>query len=86
VISNAPFDGSAINIASGTATSINEAVSIFLAEAAPGFTIRYTGNSKQGDPLYWQADIKKLQDLGYPPGISLQEGLKATWKWLKDQR
>jgi dTDP-glucose 4,6-dehydratase/UDP-glucose 4-epimerase len=86
VISNAAFDGSAINIASGTATSINEAVSIFLTEAAPGFTIRYTGNNKQGDPLYWQADIKKLQDLGYTPGISLQEGLKATWKWLKDQR
>jgi dTDP-glucose 4,6-dehydratase/UDP-glucose 4-epimerase len=85
VISNGNFDGSAINIASGVATTINEAANIFLEEAAPGFRIRYTGDNKHGDPLYWQADIKKLQNLGFTPGISLHQGLKATWKWLKDR-
>jgi len=85
VIRNGSFDGSAINIASGTATTIHEAVNIFLKEAAPDLTIRYTGDNKHGDPLYWHADIKKLQELGYTPGIPLNQGLKATWKWLKDQ-
>ncbi len=85
VINNAPFDGTAINIANGVPVSINEAVSIFLAEAAPCFKIRYTGNNKQGDPLYWHADIGKLQSLGYNPRVTLHEGLKVTWKWLKDQ-
>ena len=85
IIRNGSFDGSAINIGSGIDTTINEAVNILLKEAAPGFEIRYTGDNKKGDPLYWQADIKKLQDLGYASGISLHEGLKTTWKWLKDQ-
>ena len=85
VIKNGNFDGSAINIANGTATTISEAVKIFLQEAAPGFEIRYTGDNKKGDPLYWQADIKKLQDMGYASGMSLHQGLKVTSKWLKDQ-
>ena len=86
VIKDGLFDGSAINIGSGTATSIHDAVSIFLKQAAPGFHIRYKGDNKHGDPLYWQADTKKLQSLGYTTGISLHEGLKATWQWMKDQR
>ena len=85
VVNNGSFDGSAINIASGIATSIHEAVGIFLAEVAPGFNICYKGANKQGDPLYWQADIQKLSALGYTNNVTLNGGLKATWKWMKEQ-
>jgi nucleoside-diphosphate-sugar epimerase len=85
IIKNGNFDGSAINIASGTATTINEAVNIFSERSFTGLWDPVYRRYQKGDPLYWQADIKKLQDLGYTPGISLYDGLKVTWKWLKDQ-
>lgn len=85
VIHNSNFDGSSINIATGKSTSIHQAVKILVELASPAFQIRFSGNNKQGDPLNWQADIKKLEDLGFENKVSIEEGLKATWKWMKNQ-
>jgi UDP-glucose 4-epimerase len=86
VIKDGLYKGEVINIASGIATTIAEAVNTFLSFAAPHITARFLGNNKQGDPLYWQADIQKLQGLGFVPQVSLADGLKTTWTWMQGQR
>jgi UDP-glucose 4-epimerase len=85
VMSDASCNGNVINVGSGVSTTIAEAVGIFLSYAAPQMKVKYLGNNKLGDPLYWQADIQKLGQLDFAPSVSLAEGLQTTWKWMKSQ-
>lgn len=82
VISNAPFYGECINVASGTETSIATAADYFCKNLIPNKKIIFNGKVKQGDPLNWRADISNLTSLGFSPSISIEEGLLNYSKWI----
>jgi len=86
VMKNNYFTGGTINIASGTESSIREAVTAFLKAYNPTLEVRFSGNNKKGDPLNWRADISTLESLGFLAQYSLKEGIKETVQWLKEQK
>lgn len=79
------FDGTFINVASGISTSIKEVVEIFLNQLNPNLSANFTGECKEGDPLYWQANIDLLKSFGFKNQISIEKGIIETVKWLKKQ-
>lgn len=72
----------AFNIASGTQTRISEIVHMVQECFRSEKTIVYSGSSRPGDPLYWQADISKLRSLGFQQHLSIQEGIKNYCEWF----
>ena len=72
-------------IASGTSKKIKDVVGIFKTELNPSINVEFSGEIKQGDPLYWQADISLLKSLGYRNNYTLQNGITETIQWQKTQ-
>jgi len=85
VIENAPFDGTAVNLASGTESTIKEVVDIFVHALDRDIETRFSGNNKIGDPLNWRADIGLLQSYGFRARYSLRDGIHNYCKWLREK-
>jgi dTDP-glucose 4,6-dehydratase/UDP-glucose 4-epimerase len=83
VCERTPFEGEAINVASGEETSIESAVRTFLKHFDASRPYRFNGQVKQGDPRNWRADISTLRGMGFEPSISMEQGLQAYVAWLK---
>jgi UDP-glucose 4-epimerase len=83
ILQNAPMKGETYNIATGTETSIKEAVETFLAFFDKPCVAKFNQRVREGDPMNWRADISKISNLGFQPGISLIDGLRITSQWLK---
>lgn len=83
ILEKGALNGEVYNIGSGLETTIEEAVALYL--KALGLHTTYTFNKvvREGDPLNWKACIKRLEDLGYKPEISLAEGLTRLAAWIK---
>ncbi len=71
-----------INVANGKAVSIHEAVQTFLTYNSPGTRLEFNGQRRIGDPLYWEADIQRLKNLGYRTSVPLTDGLSQVADWL----
>lgn len=79
------FDGRAVNVASGAAVTVRAAVTTLLDALNWDREISFTGTERTGDPLFWQADISHLQELGYIPAFSLVDGVEKLATWLVTQ-
>jgi len=84
VIRDAPFNGEAINIASGVPISIRDIVTILASELGGRKKIRFVGQKRTGDPDYWHADISFLKELGFVSSTSIETGIKVTAQWQKE--
>ena len=86
VCESANFIGEVYNLAGGKGITIKEAASYFSQYC--DYKIEYFFNQKvrNGDPLYWQADISKIASLGFSPKTSLSDGLLNYLKWLQEKR
>lgn len=84
IVKNAPFEGEKINVASGIETPIEVAVETMLNELKWKGHFSFIGQTRQGDPINWSADISLLNSYGFKPEFSLQNGLKIYSKWLKE--
>jgi UDP-glucose 4-epimerase len=73
------------NVASGIQTRISEVVEMIKKCFNSNKEIVYSGSSRPGDPLYWQADISRLSSLGFRQEIPLHEGIKNYCRWFKDK-
>lgn len=86
VIANASFDGTVVNIASGTETTIRDAATAFLGGLPGKYELEFSGEVKAGDPINWCGDISLLKSYGFTPRTALQEGLRKTAEgYLNDQ-
>jgi len=83
VIEKGCFSADIYNVASGHAASIKKVSEIFLKMINWNGVIRFSNNIRPGDPVFWQADINKLKDLGFVPKIALEEGIQRYTEWLK---
>lgn len=53
------------NVASGQQICIGDLARLMVEELRPGLPIVFTGEGKEGDPLQWEADVSRLQRLGF---------------------
>jgi len=53
------------NVASGRQTSIGQLARTLVNRLRPGLPIRFTGEGKAGNPLKWEADVSRVQRLGF---------------------
>lgn len=85
VITQANFEGEAINVASGIETKIKDAVNSFYKILNPEIKVNFSGKVRIGDPNNWRASIKTIEDMGFKAEYSMETGLKHYIKWLKKQ-
>lgn len=74
------FSG-AINLASGTGTSIKEAVELIAAVSGYNREVNWDRTKPDGQKLR-AYDVSKLQALNFTPRYSLQEALSETFAWF----
>lgn len=81
IIDNHKFDGLShtINIASGESTSIKKVTTIFKNNSLHDeeLEIEFSKNSRKGDPINWDADVSKLEELSFKTSVSIEEGLSS---------
>ncbi|MDR2410860.1 MAG: NAD-dependent epimerase/dehydratase family protein, partial [Bacteroidales bacterium] len=86
VIKYATFNGNTVNVASGKEITIQEASSIFCSCLDKDIEIEFNQKTKQGDPVKWRADISILKTLHFESQYTINEGLKSTVQWLKENK
>ena len=81
---NAKLQGEVINVATGIETIISEAATTFIKAMDWDGEINFSGSKRKGDPENWCADISKIKEMGFNSEFSLDAGLKAYCRWLRD--
>lgn len=71
-----------INIANGQQHSISEIANTIKNILKSEKEIIFLNKLKDGDPLYWEADISTIKKLGYKKQLSLIEGLQQYTDWV----
>jgi dTDP-glucose 4,6-dehydratase/UDP-glucose 4-epimerase len=84
IIEKGSYDAEVYNVGSGCCISIKDVTRLFYSQFDENITFEFKGEPKVGDPIYWQADIKKITDLGFKQSISIDLGLEKYSKWLKE--
>lgn len=82
ILEKGDMKGEVYNLASGTETSIHDAVRIMFGKMGTQTVVRFNGQAREGDPLNWRADIERLRALGFQPSFSLEEGMAKLAQWL----
>ncbi len=85
IILNCVFNADVINVASGQATSIKNAVTLFLNQLNTSFKICFNNRVRVGDPIHYLADVTKLKQIGFSTRFSIQQGLEQYTNWLKNK-
>ena len=83
-IKNAAFKGEAINVANGEAITIRDAVNMFAQLKGYKGQIIFNSTVREGDPRFWEADIRILKEWGYQQTVTLEQGLKDYIKWVEE--
>jgi nucleoside-diphosphate-sugar epimerase len=77
--------GKVFNIGTGKAHNLKEVARLIRAQAGREASLRHEP-ARPGDIRHSVADITRARrDLGYEPGVDLQEGLRATVAWYRRQ-
>ena len=74
------------NVANGSGISIRKIAYLF----AKGVGLEtskvfFNGICRKGDPLYWEADITKIKDLGYSQSVSIEQGVADYINWVRGE-
>jgi len=72
------------NLASGHETPIRDLVDQLLSLSGSPNRPTYTGTTRRGDPVRWQADISAITRTGFQPRIDLSMGLHRYWRWFTE--
>jgi UDP-glucose 4-epimerase len=79
------FSADIINVANGEEIKISDAVSSFYGFFETEIDYSFSGNTREGDPTNWVADISKLTSFGYQPSINIKTGLKNYYEWIEKE-
>ena len=80
---SAPMQGEAYNVANGRETSIGDLARLILGFVEIDSRVEFDGKVPQGVPLRWQADISRLNALGWQPQVPFEEGLRSFVDWCR---
>ncbi len=84
VIDKASFNGECYNLGSGKPYKIKDVAHIFFQCLGWKGELLFSGEKREGDPNYWEADIKKISELGFRKIIDLEVGIKKYIEWAQD--
>lgn len=84
-ICRADFRGEAVNVANGVQTTVREAVELFAGLKKYAGKISFNGHVREGDPRFWEADIRVLKEWGYRQTVTLEQGLKDYIVWAENE-
>ncbi len=79
-------DSMVTNIASGVETTIAQAVKMFFDIMQSNVKVHFAGNTREGDPLNWKADIALLKETSFIPAYNFAEGLTQYCTWLQNKQ
>ena len=83
IIVKNPISGFQIfNIANGKQIKVKELASLLVSQYSPNLKIKFNGQSRPGDPKFWEADISEIKTLGYQQQVNIFEGVNAYAKWF----
>ena len=77
--------GEAYNLSGRNVISINELAEMMIDIADLDADYYNTDESWKGDPQRLEADISKLESLGYEPEVGLEEGLRKFKKYFEEK-
>lgn len=73
------------NVANGAEISIKEVAEIFCEKCGlPTECLSFNQRERQGNPINWCADIKRIRELGYEPKININVGIGKYVEWLRE--
>jgi UDP-glucose 4-epimerase len=84
IVQKGIFDASIYNVANGEEIFIDNAVKYFLENIGWQGELKFSGDSRSGDPLNWKADIKQIKELGYRQKIDFKKGIELYSQWVKN--
>jgi dTDP-glucose 4,6-dehydratase/UDP-glucose 4-epimerase len=83
ILQKSGMKGEIYNIASGEEVHIEKVVKIYFDALSAGNGYSFNGIVRKGDPLNWQADVNKLNQLGFSCKTNLTDGLQLVSRWIK---
>lgn len=83
VFEHGKLAGETYNVAAGQPRSVMDIARTVAWVMKVDPEITTTGQGRAGDPINWGADIGKLRQLGFTPGITLEEGVAETIAWYR---
>jgi len=75
--------GEVYNLGTGREVKISELVTMVLNSLEADFLPQFDGIVPIGNPLNWQADIAKLNSIGFNPTVELERGVKTFVNWCR---
>lgn len=84
IITKDNFKCNIYNAASGTETILS-GVTKLIQQKMNQKPIRFSGETRTGDPLNWHADISRISALGYCPKVSIISGIQQYIDWFLQQ-
>lgn len=79
----APMEGEVYNLGSGREVAIAQLANMILDALESDCTPVFDGVVPAGTPLNWQADVSKLQALGFTASVPLERGVKTFVNWCR---
>ena len=76
------FNADVINVANGKEIMIKNVVSVFFGLFDHEIRYSFSGETREGDPVNWVADISKLISYGYRPSFTIENGLEKYYEWV----
>lgn len=77
------YSATVYNLASNSSYTIQYVSEYFLKLLGFNRQILFDGVNKQGYPLFWVADITKINNIGFQPRIGIEDGLKSYAEWIE---
>ncbi len=72
-----------MNVASGEQTTVRRIATLLLKNMNSDLKLQFSGLTRPGDPLHWEADISRLNDMGFKHTIRLEEGVREYAEWVQ---
>lgn len=79
----APMQGEVYNLGTGREVAIADLANIVLKSLDCDYTPAFNGIVPVATPLNWQADIAKLNFLGFNASVPLEQGIKTFANWCR---
>jgi UDP-glucose 4-epimerase len=83
VATSAPMQGEVYNLATGREVTIAELANMALNALNSNHQTEFDGVVPAGNPLNWQADMSKLNALGFSSHVPLERGVQTFANWCR---
>jgi UDP-glucose 4-epimerase len=83
IATNAPMEGEVYNLGTGQEVTISELANLVLDALDSECSVQFDKVVPTGVPLNWQANISKLESLGFTVSVPLERGVRTFANWCR---